>query len=206
MRARCLLLATILLAFPVTSAQASFEVSDLVDAQFVSAAPFGGSPPTLVDFDFEIQFRADAPASYWVENLGLELVASASSWDLGMGNITETTQAQADLLEDAFLSSYSDVDFVAIWLVEPGGETPPTFSVSFTPDLSLPLATFGSGDLPFGLDIDITSASDVGDGIAGFRFTGTVVPAPSTAALLLAGAVFGTRRRRQAKETCRVTT
>ncbi len=187
------------LCWAASTAQAgSPSLDDLLDIQIIDGQFSGGSPSALLNVDAAIVFSPSAPPGYWVENLGLELFTTASSHDLGLGDLQDFSPPAIASFIDVFETLHPEVDASIAWIIDPGGATPPTFEVDYMTDFSTPVSVFMPGDSPLGLTIDISSLDDIGDGVAGFRFTGTVVPAPSSAALLLAGAVLGRRRRQQA--------
>jgi len=182
------------MSLTTTAQAAAVEIEDIVQLALTRTDASGGPPATLIEFDIEVSVRSDAPAGYWIQDFGIEYVASYSSWDLGFGDLTSDVQFGA--MDAAAFALHPEASFSTMWFIDPGGETPPTFSVSESFDTTLPLTTFGPGSSPFNMFVDITSATDTGDGISLFRFTGTVVPAPSTGALLLVGTGFLRRRRR----------
>ena len=170
-------------------AGSSDEVDEII--QWSGSSVFNDSLTTLtVDVDFF--FLDFDPFDQYVENFQIENVSIVSSWDLGLGDISDFSE-QFDLYFDMF----PEADFAWAWHTSVDS-TPPSLALDTTIFDTLPRDL-----LPFDTDGDFVSAQfiasgspSLGDGIFGIDFKGNVVPEPTSMVMLLPLAIGGLLRRR----------
>jgi hypothetical protein len=161
----------------------------------------GGSPAARIDIGLRWQFNDRSPYGLAISQFDFVQYEAESSWDLLGHDLTEGTPASFQAMFEAYGPRHPGVWLMAAWIGGAGvngAALADTVTTTDTlPRTLCPLDTRGDY-VPF--DTVITGVPDIGDGVIGWSISGSVVPEPATASLLLIACTLLARQQRSRAE------